>query len=426
MTFEREHAWRYLLLAALLLFVVLFQVPASLGTIRAQRSLDFYIPFLVRPFTSVVTDVCNDMNWEQGRVSAAGRRSFAVLRAGDRLIEVNGRPFTGMSLYLRELWKMQHQSHPDPARSVGFTAKVLARDGVLRTIESGVPHCTCGIPALWQAVLVWLAAPFFCILTGFMTAAMRPSSLLAWTFLALTLSLSQLQFWHEPYTGFQLTVTPMLLDAPFRVPAVAYRSFAQNAWPAFLLMAARQLAGGARCGSPLLRFLIFGFFAFAGLKMALAIAWSENFQILSRLHHASEEYRTESIVVALLSMAPLAWRGSRRAGIAATSIGIGSAVVIFAAPVKPEFVLVVAVAALLLAGAIAFLEILSWRPLVGLLCCIPLTVHVAASVGDYWWAFGSPSFPSWPWLVLATAGCGLAWTGRWIVQRESLSGRASQ
>jgi hypothetical protein len=434
------------LLAALLTFVVLFQVRASLQTVHLQRTLDFYVPFLLKPFTSEVAVVSHAMNWEQGRQSY-GVWNYSVLRRGDRLIAVNGRPFSGMSVYLRELWDIQHQRPPEPPvpEWKPFVVTVLARDGNTRTIEFGFPHCTCGVPALWQALALWLIAPLFCVLVGFATAALRPSSRLAWAYLGLMLSVSQLQFWQEPYTEFQITVTPMLWADWFRVPAVAYRSLVQNAWPAFLLIAARQVADDRQRTRGFSRPLIAAFLSLAALKAALAVAWSEGFRMLSPLYDVLDRYRTELLVLALLSVAACVWTANRRAGTIALLVTMTALAGLFWSPaaitegewtvysdqtrrfepVVPEFhhthelILVICVALYLLTSAIVFHKSVSWRALFGMAFGLPLATQVGASVGNYWYPFAGPSFEYWPWLVLASAGAGIVWIALWIVRRES-------
>jgi hypothetical protein len=431
-TLTPKQAARCLLLVPLLAFVSLYQLRSSFDTVRLVRTLDLYVPFLIDPFTS------------RADVLYTGEQlgDRASLRRGDQILRVNGKPFTGMSLYLRELWEAQHR--PPSKISKPFFVTVLSHDSRVHTIEFGVPHCTCGTLSDWQAVILWVISPMFCILVGFTTVALRPLSILAWAYLGLMLSLSQLQFWPEPMTGFQLTATPMLWPDWFRIPGVGYKSFVQTAWPAALLtglVAFTRSSSGPRRFSGL---LIGIFLSFAALQSALAIAWSENFRMLAPLYRWFEEYRTESIVASLAGIAALAWVMNWRAGLAASCIAIIAITGLFwsAAPITkaewtlysdntrrlepilpgfhntPQLILLTALVAYLLAIVIVFRKNISWRPFVGPVLCLPLAVHVGASVGNFYYPFGFLPFEDWPWFVMATAGCGIAWTALWIVRKH--------
>src|SRR6185436_14814996 len=105
----RANTVAYFTLAFLFCFVTIYQLRASLDTVHLQRSLDFYIPFLVTPLTDRVDSRGYSSNWEQGRQFENNAVHPIVLRLGDRILRVNGLEFKGMSIYLRELWNAQHQ-----------------------------------------------------------------------------------------------------------------------------------------------------------------------------------------------------------------------------------------------------------------------------------------------------------------------------
>ena len=83
MTFAKRLA-----LIASMLFLVAFQVRYSIET-REARGTFLYIPFLLKPCTNTIDTV--------------GSPARDVLHRGDDLIAVNGRRFTGTSVYHQEL-----------------------------------------------------------------------------------------------------------------------------------------------------------------------------------------------------------------------------------------------------------------------------------------------------------------------------------
>lgn len=431
-TLTLRQAGRCLLLVPLLVFVSLYQLRSSFDTVYLIRTLDLYVPFLIDPFTSRA-DVLYTWGHPADRAS--------LLRV-DQILRVNGKPFTGMSIYLRELWESQHQ--PPTKISKLFFVTVLSDDSRVHTIEFGVPHCTCGTLTYWQAVILWVISPMFCVLVGFATVALRPLSILAWAYLGLMFSLSQLQFWTEPYPGFQLTASPMLWPDWFRIPGVGYKAFVQAAWPAALLIGSMELIQPSTKARWWRALLITLFLSFAALEAALAIAWSENFRTLAPLYYLLEKYRTELIIAALLGIAALGCAINRRAGLAASSTAIVATIGLYwsAPPITkgewtlyadntrrfeptlpgfhntPELIVLASLAAYVVMIMVVFRKAISWRPFAGPILCLPLAVQLGASVGGYQYPFGFLPFEDWPWFVLATAGCGITWTALWIVRQR--------
>jgi hypothetical protein len=426
-----SRAGLYALLSATFLLTTVYQVAISRDTIHVQRNLDFYIPLLVKPFTPEVEEIDTTVNWE---VSQA--QKYSVLQRRDVLLEVNGKPFTGTSILFRELWDVLHQAPPAPPTFLTnpFVVTVMGRDSVRRKIQIGFPHCHCGIPGLWTATAMWMLPPLVCVVLGLATVFVRPTSKLAWAWLGLMLSLSQLQFWSEPYLGFQFTASPMLWPDPWRIPAVAYRAFFQNVWPAAVVGAVLHLVGVRGRGTHRLAgVLIAVFFCFATLKAALAVAFSEDYRALAPMYRLLEEFRSEAIIAGLLGIALLAWTASWRAGVIMSLIAAGATAALFrtAAPLTtgqwinyssyrrfeavmpaahntPELVVLLCAAASLLTVLLIFRRTVSWPVFAALGLFAPLAVHSGGAWGRFWYPVG-PQFEYWPWFMLACAGAGAVW-----------------
>jgi hypothetical protein len=242
-------------------------------------------------------------NWDEAEGMDLKRHS--ILHTGDEIISVGGHPFRGLSLYLRTL---VYDPAVLPAPWHGFTVTARLADSTVRHVDFGFPHCTCGIPTLWQAVSVWVVPPVFCVMLGFATVLWRPRAALAWGFLGALLALSQVQFWDDLYPGFwSATTTPMAWGNWFRLFGVGYRPLVQSLWPATLLVASchfyRRHSGTVRFAVGLsVLFLIH-----AVLQAALQIAWSEDYRPFVTLYRFLDSYETEFIAWAFIAVALLSW-----------------------------------------------------------------------------------------------------------------------
>jgi hypothetical protein len=168
--------------------------------------------------------------------------------------------------------------------------------------------------SLFEAVIFWMVGPLFCELLGFALVCWRPRAVLAWSFLVLMLSLSQLRFWPDWYEGFQQTASAMVWADWFRVPAVGYRAFIQHAWPAALLVAASHFCRAHRRVARATLSLAVICVIYAGLQAGLYIAWSEDFRTLSFLFEFQEQYRNEWMAAAMAGVVCLAGWLNRRLG----------------------------------------------------------------------------------------------------------------
>jgi hypothetical protein len=426
------------LLALLTLAAVSLQLRLSLETVQFQRSVEFYVPFLVEPFTARIF-AAMAQNWEKG---TAPQRSPA-LRRGDTLVKVNGKPFSGYALYLAELRRVQLRPEGLSPLPPPFWITVRRKDGQFRDIEMSFPHCTCGIPGLFDTLFFWVGAPLFCISIGAITVALRPRALLPWMWFAGMLSLSQLQYWTEPSLTFQWTTDPMAIAGAMRVPAVAYREFVQCAWPAALTLAAISLAGRRR-PHPLQLAWIGAILLFALARSAVAVAWSEGWQPMAPLFFFLKHHDALALAMALISATVAAWVGSPRLGLLAAGIALCAFVALFAAPAPvtqgvweqysnnttrfvataprlertPGAVTAASVTLFILLGFALYRRRLSWLPFVASLLCLPLAIHVVGSRAALWAPFQEPPIAYGHWIPLLTAGPGLTLLSRWIIRRS--------
>ncbi len=435
----RRFPWRGVLFGMALVVVVAYQIRISLDTIHVTRHLDLYVPFVTEPFGDRVDERDYWQSWEvgQGELPIGQQRG---LQRGEQVVAVNGKPYSGFAMYVQELWRLRHQPvvPPDfPYEALVVTA--IGRDGRMRKFEFGSPNCTCGVPSLVEAVLLFLVAPLGCIIAGFAVAAWRPGSGLAWCFLGLMLSLSQLRFWAEPTVNFQTFTTPMLWTDWARVPAVAGRALAHSVWPTLLLTSASILTGGPPRARWLYQLVLFSFGGMAVVQAALAVSYSENFRVLAPLYRVVEAHETEYVVVVLCLLAVLAWVHERWSGIALGAIALAAAVTLYtsAAPptsgewhtysdntrrfeaVLPDFhrtlPFVTGCSTVAVIAALSLIRRM-WALVLSVVFLSPLAVHVVANVGQYWWVAG-PLDWWWRWFVFGTAAVGVVSTAVWVARR---------
>ena len=430
-----------LLLVLLCAFVVAYQLRISLDTIHLERHLDLYVPVLFQPFTNRIGDIAYVSNWEAGSpYNGGGRRS--VLIHGDAVLAVNGRSFSGMSLYLRELWKAQHQRTSATAHY--FTLTISRSDGI-HNVEFGFPHCTCGIPTAVEAALFWVLPPMFCVLLGFATAFLRPRAMLAWAFLGVMLSLSQLQVWQDLYTDFQQFATPMMWTDGFRIPGVEYEALARHAWAAALLACAACFLRTRRTIFRVATGISALFLASAILKAALAIAWSDEYRPFVFLHQIMDAHSTEIVFTSFVFVAGLGWLLNRRLGLAiAIEICLAAAALYWGAspiskgnwhdyadgsrrfvPSIPAFHATPGLVVLLFTAGVLAATLLTFRRSVtplettGILLCIPLAADIGARLGGYWYPLAPGLFQYEPLVAMAVTGVGLASLSWSVLRRTS-------
>jgi hypothetical protein len=427
-------------LLVLFAFVLAYQLRSSLDTVHLERSYEFYLPFVLQPFTNRIAHLDSLRIWE----AANQRDQRPVLHRQDEVLSVNEQPLRGVSTYFRELWKSMHQ--PPDAEWRPFVVTARSTNGAIHRVEVGFPHCTCGIPSCFDAAATWIVPPVFCVLLGFATVFLRPKAMLAWAFLGLMLSLSQVQFWSDSNTGFQLTATPMVWAGWFRVFAVGYRALVQYAWPAGLLLASAHFYRSQRKPYGLAMGLAALFFVHAMVQAALQIAWSEDYRPFVFLYRFLQNHGTELIVTSVAAVAILAWLVDRMLGLAAVAAGLPAAIALYrgAAPITagdwvnysdgshrfvasvpafhstPSLIAMLFTAGVLAAALMVFKRGVTAAEALGFLLCVPLGADFAARWGAYWYPLESGFFRYWVWFAMAFAGVGLLCISRSVLRRTAV------
>ena len=434
-------------LAAAFCLILAYQFRISLDTINMQTQWSNYVPFLLAPFSDRIESSDRHSAWESGDGIPDYKRSFEI-RYRDQLLKANDKPIMGFSTYLRELRRILRQPPPSPPnwKNQLFMATIRASDDSVHHVVISFPHCTCGAPTTTEATTVWLIPPVFCATLGFLGALRRPRSPLAWAFLALMLSLSQLRLWPEWVSGFQWTATPMAWDDASRVPSIFYRTLVFHWWPAALLM------GGAHflAHRPRLRYwtwIVAGTFAgYALLRAMLEVAWSEYYRPFAALNHLLEYTSTERTVFAFAAIALLAWCWNRHAGGAIGVVAAVAAANLYTSPTGltrgnwfryaddtlryvatvPPFHRAAAMVILLFAVGAIIITIIAVghhvrrMELIALVLFLPFTFEAAGSFGHFWYPLGFHISRFWPWFILATAGTGLLLMAHSLNQRHQV------
>lgn len=438
----QENVVVYVALLALFSLVITYQIKSSLETVHVERNYDFFVPFVFQPFTNRINDLAYVLNWEAG--TQLDPIPHSGLHRGDEILSVNGRPSRGLSLYLRTL--VGDPSVRPASGWHGFTVTARTADSTVRHVEFAFPHCTCGVPSLAEAVSVWVVPPVFCVVLGFATVLWRPKALLAWGFLTALLALSQVQFWADDYTGFQLTSTPMAWGNWLRLFGVGYRALVQSLWPAGLLVASthfyRRRSGAVRRALGLSML----FLLYAVLRAVQQIAWSENYRPFIALHRFLASCETGFVAWTLIAVAVLSWTLSRRLGVGASGLALTAIITLYwgASPVTHgdwvayvdgtrRFVFDVptvhntpALAITLYVGGMFGLALLVFRPQVrflealGCLLFLPLLFDFAARAGVFWYPLEEGFFRYWYGAASALAGIGLACLFWSILKRTAI------
>jgi hypothetical protein len=292
-------------LGGLFLFVAAFQVRASLETIHLGKNLDYWVPFWVEAFSNRINGDCSWMRSRDPLASQVPERS----RGQMRLLAVNRLPFRGMAMYLTRL----RNRHPTIGTDGSLVVRVSYGGMAPLDAQFMIPHCTCGTTPTEILAELYLVAPMLCCLLGFSLFIRRPDSLDVWGMCALLLACSQLSVLGEG-SGFQITVSPMSWPDWLRIPGTAYQAFARNVWPAALVIVTANMFGRKEQLRRVGRWLALPLFLACLVRVALAVAWSEDYLPFVATYQWMESHRTVLLAIAFLTTGFVSFLHSRIAG----------------------------------------------------------------------------------------------------------------
>jgi signal transduction histidine kinase len=144
----------------------------------------------------------------------------AGLRAGDELLEINGRPFDGQASLSEALISTPPHN--------GIELAVRSQDGTVsrkRVILQPLGTSSYRFQDWVFVIVALLFVPALALGLGTGLVVVRPHDLRAWLILALMISFSQI-YYVPGWTG------------PFRIAALGYRTFASSTFPIWLILSA--------------------------------------------------------------------------------------------------------------------------------------------------------------------------------------------
>lgn len=199
----------YLGLAALLAVAALFQGAYSWHAVwRLMHASEVARPFAMEAAGAQIV-------WASAEASAAG------MRRGDRLVAVNGRPYTARA----DLTEALQDARPGEL----LECKVRGEgEAGLRTVSVRLAPFQPRIPRVGEwllTVVLRVVMPVFCLALGFWVAGARPRDPLAWLLLALMMSFSQF-----------VSVGRPRWEGGLAGVAVGYHSLLSSAWPIWMIL----------------------------------------------------------------------------------------------------------------------------------------------------------------------------------------------
>ncbi len=158
---------RYVLLALLFAVAVWFQIGAIRGVFG---HIPARVPeFAISPESNVIQQV-------DSRASAAG------LHRGDIVQAINGRPYTGMKIFLEEEMKAV------AGRPLAVTARSPGPGSEARMVNLPVVRDTRWVSGRAVSFILAVFIPVCCLVLGFWVVLVRPGDTLAWVLLGLLFS----------------------------------------------------------------------------------------------------------------------------------------------------------------------------------------------------------------------------------------------
>ena len=180
MKFMESRYIYYIPLVVLLILALLFQVRFAKDNLQKvfQPGEFVSVPLELKPFNPTIK-----------RVSAEAEQ--AGVRAGDQLLAINERAYTGDVSFYEPLIRAR------PGDLINYLIRTQQPDGTFvdKSVQVRLVPPSQEVAALGRLVplvATFLVMPVFCLLLGFFVAFLRPRDPLAWLLLGLMLSFSQL------------------------------------------------------------------------------------------------------------------------------------------------------------------------------------------------------------------------------------------
>jgi sigma-B regulation protein RsbU (phosphoserine phosphatase) len=202
----RTHAnVHYILLA--FVFVIAATYQAGL-TVEVVRGLNVAVPEFELELGSARVELVKPA------AEAAG------LRAGDVLLAVNGRPYTGTAVIAQE------QAKATPGKALMLTVQEPGKEGE-RNLELPVTRPRGKLGESSEPILFVAVMPTVCLILGSWVVLVRPRDRLAWLLFGMLLGFSQL---------FEFRRAIEAWPAGVRELAMVYNTALASAWPIFMLL----------------------------------------------------------------------------------------------------------------------------------------------------------------------------------------------
>jgi sigma-B regulation protein RsbU (phosphoserine phosphatase) len=227
-------------------------------------------------------------------IYTAAEAEQAGIHKGDILLAVEGQPYTGPA----PIWDRIYAARPGDsmALTVRHTENESATAEEVKQVQlaRGEPEPFDVWGLLYMLVLT-MAVPIFCLLLGFGVTVLRPRDRLAWLLLGLMLSFAQIIPGID-YTAWKGWGRDLM---------VAYKTFAQSAWPLWMVLAGVYFPErwGLDRRRPWLKWiLIIPNLFFAIINVIIETVRINNFPAVAGLQHLSQSLRSLEIALTMTSV----------------------------------------------------------------------------------------------------------------------------
>jgi phosphoserine phosphatase RsbU/P len=197
--------FRYIFVALLFAVVIFFQIGFTRAVLREVPA--DVTDFMPRPGTA--------------SIKVTPRALRAGLNKDDILVAINGRPYTGLLVWIEE------RATARPGETMRVTVRSPGTDSKERTVALPVTQSRSLLDTKAITVLFLVLMPAFCIALGFWVVLVRPADLSAWLLLGILLGFSQVVTEPQALLGWGPKVVPF---------AAGYSETLESAWFLFMFL----------------------------------------------------------------------------------------------------------------------------------------------------------------------------------------------